>query len=206
MGVVIASEIPTERAYRLLTGTVVPRPVAWISTRGHDGTRNLAPFSYFMGVGMKPPTIAVSVNDRAGQRKDTLRNIEETGEFVINIADESLLERMVRTSGEWDYDVDEFDDTGLTEAESVLVKPGRVAEAPVALECKLLHVTRIGRAPNMTGLIVGEIVAWHLRDDILNEDGLPDMGKFNPVARMIGDEYLLTRERRLVARPQGSRP
>lgn len=202
MATILVSDIPRRRAYRLLIGTVVPRPVAWISSRGRDGVRNLAPFSYFMGIGHDPPLLAVSINSRRGQIKDSLRNIQETGEFVVNIANEDLLERMVRTSGEWPYGVDEFEEAGLSEAASTLIQPGRVAEAPVAMECRLHHVTLLGNAPNLTGLVVGEILAWHIRDDILDDEGVPDMARLRPVGRMIDDEYMLLRERRKVPRPR----
>lgn len=203
---VLANEIPRARTYQLLIGSIVPRPVAWISSVGADGTRILAPFSYFMGVYNDPPMLAVSINARRGQRKDSLRNIEETGAFVVNVANEPLLERMVLTSGEWAYGADEFDVAGFTAAPSAVVKVPRVQEAPISMECRLHHVVRLGRAPHLTGLVVGEIVAWHFDDAILDERGLPDMQKLQPVGRMIGDEYILLRDRKIVPRPQGDSP
>src|SRR5688572_2065623 len=128
---VLASEVPRRTAYQLMIGSIVPRPVAWVSTLGADGSRNLAPFSYFMGIGSTPPLLAVSMNARQGQRKDSLRNLEELGEFVVNVVNEELLERMVRTSGEYAYGVDEFEVAGVTAAASDLVRPSRVLEAPI---------------------------------------------------------------------------
>lgn len=197
----VPGEVPRRVAYRFLIGSIVPRPVAWISTVGADGTRNLAPFSYFMGVGADPPMLAVSINAHRGQRKDTLRNIEETGEFVVNIASEELLERMVATSGEYPYQLDEFEWTGLHAAPCDFVKAPRVDEAPISMECRLVTVVTLGNPPNTTGLVVGEVLAWHVRDEVLT-DGVPDMAKVRPIARMIDDQYLLTRERRVVPRPR----
>lgn len=198
---VVPGEVPRRVAYRLLIGTVVPRPIAWISSVGADGSRNLAPFSYFMGVGADPPTIAVSINARQGGRKDSLRNIQETGEFVLNLVTESLLERMVATSGEYAYGFDEFAWAGLTPLPSDFVKAPRVGESPVHMECKLLTVVNLGNPPNLTGLVIAQIVAWHIADEVLT-DGVPDMDKLGAVARMIDDEYLLTRARRTVPRPR----
>lgn len=198
----LAKDLDSATRYRLLIGSVVPRPVAWVSTLGNAGVLNLAPFSYFMGVGGDPPHLAVSANAHRGGEKDTLRNIEETGEFVVNIADEELLDAMVLTSGDHAYGVDEFALAGLTPAPCAIVRPPRVREAPIAMECRLAQVVRLGAAPRWTAVIFGEVLAWHFEDDILTDEGLPDMGLLRPVARMIGDEYLLTRERRIVPRPK----
>jgi len=198
----LAKDLDSRTRYRLLIGSVVPRPVAWVSTLGRAGARNLAPFSYFMGLGGDAPYLAVSVNAHRGGEKDTLRNIEETGEFVVNIADEELLEAMVLTSGDHAYGVDEFQIAGVTPEACAIVKPPRVLEAPIAMECRLDQIVRLGEAPRWTAVIFGEILAWHFEDGILTDDGVPDMSRLRPVGRMIDDEYLLTRERRMVPRPR----
>ena len=124
-----SDDLPNRDTYRLLVSVVVPRPIAWVSTQGVDGIPNLAPFSFFNAVGGNPPTLMFSVSQRAGQAKDTLRNVQETGEFVVNVVDLALAEAMAYTSGEWIYEVDEFEMARLETAPSVEVKPPRVAAA-----------------------------------------------------------------------------
>ena len=131
---------------RVLTGVVVPRPIAFVSTMSPDGVVNLAPYSFFNAVSYDPPTIVFSSSRRAGYKsKDTLRNIEETGEFVVNIVVDPIAEAMNKTSAEFPEDVDEFEIAGLTQAPSETVKAPRVAESPVNMECKLEQVVRVRR-------------------------------------------------------------
>lgn len=200
--IVRTTDIPRRLAYRLVIGSIVPRPVAWVSTASRDGQRNLAPFSYFMGIGADPPLLAVSVNAHRGRQKDTLANVEETGEMVVNIASEALLDQMVLTSGEYARGRDEFQIAGLTPAPCELVKAPRVQEAPIAMECRVRQITILGNPPNITGVIFGEVLAWHFDDAILDADGVPDMQKLKAVGRMIDDWYVLTRELRNVPRPR----
>lgn len=184
----VVAEMDGRDAYRLLISVVGPRPIAWVSTVGRDGSRNLAPFSFFNAVGNRPLTVMVSVANRAdGGPKDTLRNAEETGEFVLNLADEALARQMNETSGEWAYGVDEFERSGLTAVPSVDVKPPRVAEAAVAMECRLTQVVPVGQ----TGytMILGDVLRFHIRDGLLRPNGLVDAEKARPIARLGGDEY-----------------
>ena len=174
-------------AYRLFASIVVPRPIAWVSTVGTDGTRNLAPFSFFNAVGGNPPTVMFSVSARAGQPKDTLRNAREMGEFVVHIVDEALAERMNRTSGEWPYEVDEFEQAGLTAVASSAIRPPRVAEAAIAMEGKVTQIVPVDGTQYT--MIVGRIVRYHVRADLLRESGLVDALRLRPVARLGGDEY-----------------
>ena len=184
---IVPGELPPRDAYRLLISVVVPRPIGWVSTLGADGTLNLAPFSFFNAVAGHPPTIMVSVGRRSGQVKDTLRNAQETGEFVVNIVDESLAEAMNTTSGEWPYEVNEFERAGLTTTPSVEVKPPRVAEAMVAMEAKVSQIVPIEQA--IYTMILGRIVRYHLREGLLRPNGLVDSTQLRPVARLGGDEY-----------------
>jgi flavin reductase (DIM6/NTAB) family NADH-FMN oxidoreductase RutF len=124
-------------AYKLLIGCVVPRPIAWVSTVDAAGIKNLAPFSFFMGVCGDPPTVAFSSGPRAGGGKDTARNAEAAGEFVVNVVDDAHAEAMNLSSGEYAADVDEFALVGLPSAPSVRVKAPRVATAPISLECRV---------------------------------------------------------------------
>jgi flavin reductase (DIM6/NTAB) family NADH-FMN oxidoreductase RutF len=177
-----------EAIYKLLIGCVVPRPIAWVSTVGADGVNNLAPFSFFMGVCQEPPTIAFSSSPRANGRKDTVRNAQHTGDFVVNVVDDDRAEQMNLTSGDYPPDVDEIALTGLTAWPSVKVRAPRVAEAPINLECRVAQVIQVGRGPH--NLVLGEIVHFHVRDDIYDRaTGRVDMHRLKPVGRLAGQAY-----------------
>lgn len=183
----IASEdLSGREAYALMTASIVPRPVAWVSSLSTDGVRNLAPFSYFVGVGSKPPMLAVSVGWRKGSSKDTAANIRATEEFVVNLATGSLAEQMVATSAEVAAEVDEFALAGLTPCESTSIKAPGVKESPVRMECRLHQIVRPGENP--VDLVLGKIVHFHIDDSILR-DGLPDAGLLDPIARLGRQEY-----------------
>ena len=184
---IVPTDLDPRDAYRLLISAVVPRPIGWASTIGADGSLNIAPFSFFNAVSNMPLTVMISVGQRKGLPKDTLRNAQETGEFVINIVDEDLAAAMNVTSGEWAYDVNEFDRAGLATADSIDVKPPRVAAAPIALECK---VTQIIPVQDTTyTLILGRVVRFHIRSGLLRPNGQIDAALLKPVARLSGDEY-----------------
>ena len=181
--------------YKILIGCIVPRPIAWVSTVGADGVRNVAPFSFFMGVCNDPPTLAFSVGPRGGEAragpagmKDTARNVEATRDFVVNVVDDRLAEQMNLTSGEYPPDVDEFVLAGLTPAPSVKVRAPRVLEAPISMECRLSQIVRVGRGPH--SLVLGEILYFHLRDEIYDPTtGRVDMHRLKPVGRLAGQMY-----------------
>ena len=183
--------------YRLLISVVVPRPIAFVSTVSAAGALNVAPYSYFNAITNLPPLLGISINRRGGVPKDTLRNIEQTGEFVVNTVDEALGARMVEASGDWPEEVDEFALTGLSPVPSDLVKPPRVGEAPVSLECRLHRIIELGN----TFFVVGEIVRAHVRDDVLT-DGRVDVAKLKPLARLGGDGYSVVREAVNMPRPR----
>ncbi len=189
---------------------IVPRPIAFVSTRGPEGRDNLAPFSFFMGVASDPPLLALSVSTRSGAVKDTARNILETGEFVVNAATEDLARAVNHASGDWDPDVDEFALTGLTPAASVKIAAPRVAEAAFALECRSHQVIPLGRAPHDTRLVIGEIVWFHLRDDLLEtaEATAPivDPMRLRPIARLGKNLYTSLGKLFAMDRPKGPRP
>lgn len=194
--IVDPSQMERRDLYRFMTRTVVPRPIAFVSTIGKDGVTNVAPFSYFIALTASPPLMGVSISDRAGIAKDTLRNIREAGEYVINIVSEDMAERMVQSSGDWPEEVSEFDVTGLTETPSDLVKPPRVGESRLSMECKLRQVVDLGAAH----FVVGEMLRAHVDDSILT-NGEVDIEKLRPVARLGGDEYSVIREVMHLARP-----
>jgi flavin reductase (DIM6/NTAB) family NADH-FMN oxidoreductase RutF len=184
---IVPQDLQPRDAYRLMISVLVPRPIAWVSTLGADGSLNLAPFSFFNGVGGVPPTIMFSVGQRAGDPKDTLRNAQETGEFVLNIVDEALASQMNQTSGEWPYGVNEFERAGLTPAPSVDVRPPRVAEAPVAIEARVTQIVPVNETTYT--MVLGRIVRYHLREGLLRPNGLVDAALLKPLARLGGDEY-----------------
>jgi len=179
---------PQQSIYKLLIGCVVPRPIAWVSSLSEGGIPNLAPFSFFMAVCNDPPTLAFASGRRAGNKKDTVRNIEYTQDFVVNLADDALAEQMNLTSAEYPPEVDEFAVTGLTAASSVKVKAPRVAEAPINLECRVVQILPVGHGPH--SLVLGEIVQFHIRDDLYNPNtGRVDMYNLHPVGRLAGELY-----------------
>ena len=179
---------PQQSIYKLLIGCVVPRPIAWVSSLSEDGVPNLAPFSFFMAVCNDPPTIAFSSGRRAGHEKDTVRNIEHTRDFVVNLVDDDRAEQMNLTSGEYPPEVDEFALTGLTAAPSLKVQAPRVVEAPINMECRVVQILPVGHGPH--ALVLGEIVQFHIRDDLYNpHTGRIDMYKLHPVGRLAGELY-----------------
>jgi len=195
------STTPPGNLYRFMIGVVVPRPIAFVSTQSEPGRFNVAPFSYFNAITNRPPLVGISMNARGGGPKDTLRNIRATGDFVINLVHEELLEKMVYTSGDWPADVDEFELTGLTAVESDLVEAPRVGEAKVSLECRLFREISLGDAT----FVVGEMLLGHVDDDIL-VDGKVDVERLKPVGRLGGDGYCVVREAVHLARPRVERP
>ena len=173
--------------YHLVTSTVIPRPIGWASTVDKSGARNLAPFSFFNAVSGDPPILMISAGQRDGRAKDTLGNITETREFVLNIVSEAVAQQMNLTSGNYMPDVDEFALSGLTPLPSVKVKAPRVAEASVSMECVLIQTVPLPRSQYT--VILGEVVYFHIDDAILDERGRVDPVKLAPVARLGGSSW-----------------
>lgn len=187
-------------AYRFLITAVVPRPIAFVSTRAADGRTNLAPFSFFNAISSVPPLVSIAINERPGDPKDTLRNIQESGEFVVNVVSEPLLDAMVQTAGEWPRGTSEFGPAGLTEAPAQRVRAPRVAESPIHIECVLHREIPLGNSV----LIVGEVVWAHAGESVLTE-GRIDAAKLAPVGRLGGEFYSLMRDIAKRPRPRVSR-
>ena len=186
---------------RVLTGVVVPRPIAFVSTMSKDGLINLAPYSFFNAVAYDPPTIVFSSSRHAGdKRKDTLAHIEETGEFVVNIVVDDIAEAMNRTAAEYPSEVSEFEIAGLTPAPSQQVRPPRVAESPVNMECRLLQVVPLGQGDHQHGLVIGQIVLMHIRDDIIEGHRINHQ-RLKPTGRLAGSMYCHTSEVFEMVRP-----
>ena len=197
--------------YKLMTGIIVPRPVALVSTVDRNGVHNLAPFSFFSGVGSNPPTVLFcpAVRTRSAEaieahldiRKDTLRNVEETGEFVVNIVSEAIAAGANASAAEVPPEVDEFILSGLTPQASELVRPARVAESPAQMECKLLQVIYTSREPGGGVIVLGEIVRFHVRGDLV-EDFRVDPAGLDAVGRMAGNTWVRTHDRIEFVRPK----
>jgi flavin reductase (DIM6/NTAB) family NADH-FMN oxidoreductase RutF len=197
------ADLTDTAAYRILTDSVVPRPVAWVSTLGPDGARNLAPFSFFQAIGGAPPTVIISVGRHGdGDRKDSAANAMAAGELVVNIVSEDLLEQMNATSGDYLSDVDEFDVAGVTAAACEHVAAPRVAEAPVSFECRVSSSVVIGRdEPSDYVLLICEVVAFHVRDGLL-VDGRIDPALLRPICRLGGTGFARLGEIIHLARPR----
>ena len=190
-----------ENFYRVLTGVVVPRPIAFVSTRSADGVDNLAPYSFFNAVCSDPPTVVFSSSRTAGSKsKDTLRNVEETGEFVVNVVVDDIAHSMNKTAAEFPDDVDEFEVAGLTAIPSDLVKAPRVAESPVNMECKLQQIVSLGDPDYGNGLVIGVVVLMHIRDDIISGHRI-NHAKLKPTGRLAGNMYCHTADTYELVRP-----
>ena len=201
------ASLPIRDAYAWMTATILPRPVAWVSTISSEGKTNLAPFSFFQGITANPPILMfVPVNNRDGQPKDTIRNIRQVGEFVVNLVPYALAEPMNATSAALPYGESEFEKFGIATAPSGRVRPPRVAAAPVAFECALHSVVQIGEGPLAANVVFGRILLAHVDDSVLGPDGRPDAGKLDLIGRLGGDWYARTTDRFAVKRPAGKGP
>jgi flavin reductase (DIM6/NTAB) family NADH-FMN oxidoreductase RutF len=192
-------ELSPRAAYSLLISTIVPRPIAWVSTLSREGVPNLAPFSFFSGVTADPPTLALAVGRRRGEPKDTASNIEARGEFVVNVVTRDLARRMVLTSADFPPEANEFEEVGLTPIPSERVAPPRVEESPVQMECRLERMVPIGRTE--TSLVIGEVLLFHIDDSVWNGTDV-DVAKLRPVGRLGGSLYTSVAETWSMARPR----
>lgn len=189
--------------YKLLIGSILPRPIAFVSTVSKTGLLNLAPFSFFTGVCSDPPTLLFCpmIRGSDGHKKDSLINIEETGEFVVNVVSESIVEAMNETAAEFPRGINEFIEAGLTAVPSEAIKPPRVLESPISMECQLQRIIPIGSGEPGSGCVVlGTIVRFHIRED-LYQSGRINTSGFKPVARLAGSAYCPVRETFELKRP-----
>lgn len=202
------SELSHKDLYGLLLNAVAPRPIAWVSTLSAPGQLNLAPFSFFNVVSVNPPLLGFSPGLRPrrqdasqGEAKDTLRNIRETREFVVNIVTYELAEAMNLTSGEYDASVNEFEVARVTPRESAVVRPPRIAESPVSFECKLHQIVDFSTSPTSGSLVLGKIVSIYIKDANL-KDGQLDRNSLDLIGRMGGLQYTRTTQRFDMVRPR----
>lgn len=200
------AEHPARQVYKLMTGLIVPRPVALVSTVDANGAANLAPFSFFSGVGSVPPTVLFcpALHGKevdSAQRKDTLANVEATGEFVVNVVSEAIAHAANITAAEVPPHVDEFGLAGLTPLASEVVRAPRVAESPAHMECKLMQVIYTSQSPGGGVIVLGEIVRFHVREDLV-ESFRVDPDGLDAVGRMAGNTWARTGDRFELVRPK----
>ena len=200
------AQIPARDAYALLLNCVAPRPIAFVSSLSSDGVGNLAPFSFFTAGGASPPSVIFSPTaSRSGEPKDTLRNIQSSGEYVINVVTYSMREAMNITSAEYPYGVSEWEKSGFTPSPSTHVKPPRVLESPLSMECRLFQIVPHGSGPMAANYVIGEVVGFHIAAQLL--DGIAIIpGGIEYIARMSGDWYARANAGSMFEMPRPARP
>ena len=200
------NEIPHQSVYKLLTGSVLPRPIGWISTVDADGRPNLAPFSFFSVVCASPPTVVFCPMIRGvdGKAKDTLNNVRATGEFVVNIVSEELAEAMNLSSVESPPEVNEFEFARVTAAPSVMVRPPRVRESRVHFECRVRQIVEISSAPGGGSLVIGEVLHIHVDEGVLVGGDKINLTALKPVGRLAGGSYVRVTDMFELERPKSS--
>jgi flavin reductase (DIM6/NTAB) family NADH-FMN oxidoreductase RutF len=198
------TSIPYQSVYKIMTGSILPRPIGWISSIDMDGRPNLAPFSFFNAVCSNPPTVLFCPSIRAsdGKTKDTLNNVRATNEFVVNIVTEELLQAMNASSIEAPSDFNEFDFAGLTLAPSVIVKPPRVNESPIHFECKVREIIEIGNEPGGGSIVIGTIVHIHADDGVMLGEDKINLTALRPIGRLMGSGYCRVTDMIEIERPK----
>ena len=205
-------KLTAQDRYKLLIGSIVPRPIGFISTTNSKGVYNLAPFSFFNGVCSNPMSILFCpvIRGSDGMEKDTLRNIKETKEFVANIVSEEFAEKMNQCSAEYPPEISEFKESDLTPLPGKIVKAPLVKESKINMECKLLHLIEIGKEKGAGSVVIGEVVYVHINDEIY-KDGKIILSKLNPIGRLGGTSYsrvtdIFDLERPTIKVPVGENP
>ena len=193
--------LSTAAMYAWMINLITPRPIAWVSTWSEKQGANLAPFSFFNGVGANPPTIMFCpANRRDGTAKDTLANIRQNGQFVVNLVTEEVVKAMNLTAGEYEANVDEFQLADVAAADSLRVRPPRVADCAASLECQLHQAIAVGSGPGGANVVIGRIVAIHVQDSLVHEGRL-DPARLATIGRMGGSGYVRTSDRFELPRP-----
>ncbi len=183
--------ISYQSVYKIMTGSILPRPIGWISSIDSNGHPNLAPFSFFNAVCSNPPTVLFcsSIRGSDGKTKDTLNNVRATNEFVVNIVTEELLQAMNASSIEAPPDFDEFNYAGLTLSPSVRIKPPRIKESPIHYECKVKQIIEISDQPGGASIVIGSIVHIHVDDGIMFGNDKINLTALKPIGRLMGSGY-----------------
>jgi flavin reductase (DIM6/NTAB) family NADH-FMN oxidoreductase RutF len=198
----IASQRERRDNFRTLLSCVLPRPIAFVSTISAEGVPNLAPFSFFNGVGSNPPAVVFSPCTRAdGTAKDTIMNLRAVPECVVHVVPYSIKEAMNQASFAYPPSVNEFEAAGFTALPSRFVRPPRAAESPVHMECKLLQIVPVGDGPLSANVCVAEVLCFHIADEILLPDGTADVSKIDLIGRLGGDDYSTIRDRFELPKP-----
>ncbi|HEU4334968.1 MAG TPA: flavin reductase family protein [Candidatus Eisenbacteria bacterium] len=199
--------LPPAEVYALLTGCVVPRPIAFVSSLSASGVPNLAPFSFFNAGGAHPPSVVfMPVTSGTNRDKDTLHNVRETREYVIHLVTWALREKMNQASADYPPEADEFVEAGFTKARSVKVKPWRAAECPIALECRLFRIVEHGAGPYHANYVIGEVVYFHLAESLLTEKGRVDATRLDAIARLGGPSYTRVTPESVFSMPRPAPP
>ena len=189
-------ELDIKTNYHLMISGIVPRPIAFVSSISKKGEINLAPYSFFNGFGANPPIVGFSpaLSGRTGLPKDTLLNIKDTEEFTISIANSKMVGQVSLSSCEYSRDIDEFNKTGLSKEKSLIVRPPFIKESSFSMECKLYDIIDLGGKPASGNLILGEIVMFHISEDILNQNNQVDPMLLDAISRMGGSWYSKSNE------------
>ncbi len=192
--------------FKTLLSCVMPRPIAFVSTISGGGVPNLAPFSFFNGVGSNPPAVIVSPCTKAdGTEKDTIINLRAVAEFVVNVVPHGIRQAMNESSFPFAPEVNEFEAAGFTPLASRFVQPPRVSESPVQMECKLIRIVPVGDGPLSANVCIGEILCFHVAGDHLLPDGTVDVKKVDLIGRLGGDDYATIRDRFSLPKPSPKR-
>lgn len=188
---VSVSEIPWKSLYKIMIGSILPRPIGWVSTIDVQGKFNLAPFSFFNAICANPPHLLFSpmIRSTDEKEKDTLRNVRDTGEFVVNIVTEELAEAMNLTATEFPEEINEFASADLQTTPSSSVGPPRVSASPVHFECKVTQILGFGDEPGGGSLVIGRIVHVHVKDSVLFGGDKIDLARLKPIGRLAGSSY-----------------
>ena len=195
-------KLSSRESYPWLINAINPRPIAWVSTISADGQTTLAPFSFFQGVCASPPTLLFTgANDRTGKKKDSILNVEQVPEFVVNIVPYALREPMNLTSAPLPHGESEFEKFNIATAPSTRVRPPRVAASPVSFECRLDRIVRIGEGPLAGNVVFGTVLCAHVNEAVLGADGALDPRKLDTIGRMGGDYYTRTTDLFTIKRP-----
>jgi flavin reductase (DIM6/NTAB) family NADH-FMN oxidoreductase RutF len=195
-------KLSPRESYPWLINAINPRPIAWVSTVSAAGKTNLAPYSFFQGVCANPPTLLFTgANDRTGRKKDSVLNVEQVPEFVVNVVPYALRDPMNATAAPLPHGESEFEQFNIAPAPSLRVRPPRVAAAPVSFECRLDRIVCIGTGPLAANVVFGTVICMHVSEAVLGADGQIDPVKLDTIGRMGGDYYTRTTELFTIKRP-----
>lgn len=196
-----ADTLSKKQNYKLLSGSIIPRPIAFVTSQDKSGHLNAAPFSFFNIVNSTPPMIMISTVRSEGKRKDTSVNIEETEEFVVHITDETIVEEVNKTAAPIERTSNELERTNLTCIDSELVSVPGIQQAKIRMECKLNRIIPLGDPQEGSDLIIGEVVMFHIDDDVYFEDSKIDAQALTAISRLAGNDYASLGETFTIVRP-----